>query len=132
MLPRVAMQIHLDGISDQNIRTQPWKDAVHDPRGKYWNFRKQPELIRQVLEDFKSHDSYESIQRFYEMLEWINGPDSNFESSDCRLTGPFPNQQKEQYPWDIGAAGRLMVFFRHLPYNLTQVTDDWITNRSQG
>jgi hypothetical protein len=127
------MQVHLDGLSDQDIRTQPWKDSIHDARGKHYNFREHPELIRQVLEDFKPHEEYESIQKFYELLEWINGPDSNFESSDCRLTGPGPNMQKEKFHWDIHAGGRLMVFFRNLPYNVTPVTEDWvITDRVQG
>lgn len=126
------MQVHLDGLSDQDIRTQPWKDSIHDARGKYYNFREHPELIRQVLEDFKPHEESESIQKFYEMLEWINGPDSNFESSDCRLTGPEPNMQKEKFHWDIHAGGRLMVFFRNLPYNVTPVTEDWVTDRVQG
>jgi hypothetical protein len=91
------MQVHLDGISEQDIRTQPWKDSIHDVRGRYYNFREHPKMIRQVLEDFKSHEEYESIQNFYGMLEWINGPDSNFESSDCRLTGPAANMQKESF-----------------------------------
>jgi hypothetical protein len=126
------MQVHLDGISDQSIRTQPWNDATRDPRGKYYNFREHPELIRRALEDFKPHESHGCIQKFYEMLEWINGPNSNFESSDCRLTGPLPNKQKKKYPWEITAAGRLMVFFRHLPFNLTPVTPEWITERQEG
>jgi hypothetical protein len=125
------MKVYLEGISDEYVRTQPWETSVCDPRGRHYNFREQPELIREVLEDFKPYDKSVSIQKFYEMLEWINGPTSNFESSDCRLTGPAPNEQKEKFPWDVHAGGRLMVFFRDLKLNVTPVTEEWLYSRGQ-
>ena len=77
------MLINFDPLRDfeQDRRSHPWgKTAYNERAGFYSNFIQHPELITEVLEDFKPHEDKKAIQTFYTFLKWINGAESAFET----------------------------------------------------
>jgi hypothetical protein len=98
------------------VRNHPYDGAKYDSRVRHYDLVKHPELIRQVLEDFKLWEQYAAIESFYQLLEWINGNDSIFESSDCRMEAPKQNLNKNM-PYDLVLQGRLIIFFRDIKLN---------------
>lgn len=101
------------------IRHQPWLTAMTDEAQQYYDFRRQPELIRTSLEDFIPVAQYEAVQSFYGVLEWLNGVDSPFETNDCGLRPVTENNQPELTSKRLVISGRLMVFFRELDQNIS-------------
>jgi hypothetical protein len=92
-------------------RTHPWTTSMHDVNCRYYDFKRNPELITTVLEGFVPWAGYCAIQIFYDMLRWINGPASELESNDCAFSGIEQNitprfAEKKQ------VSGRLMLFYR--------------------
>jgi hypothetical protein len=110
------------------IRVHPYLDAEYDERVRYHNFRETPELIREKLEDFKPFEPQQAVKTFYELVEWINGPESELESNDCAFTGPKTNISVNSSKKKMECKGRLMVFFRRLPNNLNTDTMKWLLN----
>ena len=49
---------------------------MQDPKAQYYDFQKNPELIEEVLEDFRPYEEHGAIKRFYSMVRWLNGPGS--------------------------------------------------------
>jgi hypothetical protein len=94
-------------------RYVPYASTPHDPAGSYYDFRAQPVLIDQVLEDFLPYAEWPAVGRFYELLRWINGQESIFESTDCLLRPIAPNITPHL---GEGASsqllGRLMIIYR--------------------
>lgn len=120
-------------ISDYNlvngfVRTHPWADGKDFKADKYYDFKANPELIPQVLNSFKGWSEWsewEGVQLFYKLLEWINGPDSLFESNGCGFRGPSPNQQKARWPGELISDGGLVFLFRDLELNLSEESAAW-------
>ena len=108
------------------IREHPYQGADYHEGVEYYDFRKNPELIREKLEDFKPHDSHEGIKRFYEIVEWINTDESVFESNDCAFTPPMDNISPNASPKKLECKGRLMIFYRNLPINLNPPSTEWL------
>lgn len=82
------MLINFDPLREpeNDRRSHPWKKTSYEERaGFYSNFIKNPELITEVLEDFKPHESQKAVQTFYEFIKWINGSASAFETNDCAM-----------------------------------------------
>ena len=79
------MLYHDGGIEEAEGRQHPWTVSTQNPEWKYYDFKQQPELVPQVIEDYKPFDQYEATQRFYEMVTWLNGDGSKFETSDARF-----------------------------------------------
>ena len=51
-------------IQESASRSQPWgKTTYSENAGEYFSFRERPELIREVLEDFKPFESKDAVQR---------------------------------------------------------------------
>jgi hypothetical protein len=69
-----------------------------------------------VLEDLRPWERYVAIRSFYELLAWINGPMSPFESNDCAFTGPEDNVNLE-FRKKLQCCGRLGILFRDLALN---------------
>jgi len=108
------------------IREHPYKGAEYDEGVEYYDFQQHPELIREKLEDFKTHDSHKGIQRFYDLLEWINSDESELESNDCAFHPPKDNISTNTSPKKLECKGRLMIFYRHLPINLNPEATQWL------
>lgn len=113
------MQCKFKGfVLDEGIRPHPWTTALENEEHRYYNFRRCPDLIPTVLEDFLPWSHYAAIQTFYELLAWLNGPDSKLESNDCAFSGIKENRIP-QVPKTRGCNGRLMIFLRDVSLNLS-------------
>lgn len=98
-------------LENKAARQQPWTvtSAAHNP-GAYFDFIKNPELIREKLEDFKPHDDQKAVQFFYWMLERINRKDGPLETCDCSLSPIISKPNLFGKPHQI--RGRLEVIAR--------------------
>ncbi len=108
-----------------SIRSHPWTVATADSHSRYRDFKESPALVRACLEDFLPWSEWPAVQRFYGIVEWINGPDSILESNDCAFDGPSANSTP-QFAKALEATGRLMVLWRSLPLNLIRANSDWL------
>jgi hypothetical protein len=97
-------------------RSHPWVGAAGHPEAHYYDLTATPALIRSSLEDFLPWSRHAAIERFFCLLEWLNQPDSLFESNDCAFTGPEPNENRE-LPATFECQGRVMLLFRALELN---------------
>jgi hypothetical protein len=119
------MQNYFEGMADESRRQHPWTVSSRNSELKYYDFKKQPELVSEVLEDFKAWEHYEAVQHFYDMIRWLNGPNSNLETSDCGFRGPRENDQRAQWPKELVCNGGLFVFFRNVQFNLSDESKEW-------
>jgi hypothetical protein len=107
----------------------PYTDTCHDGDGSYYDFRQHPELIPSVLEDFRPFSGEPAIQRFYDMLRWVNGPKSALESTDCVLRAPGRNETAHLGGGaSLQMMGRLMIIYRNkrlntLPPDIKRLSD---------
>lgn len=111
-------------------RMHPWTVVEAIPGARYWDFKAYPEQIPLVLEDFKPWSHYPAIPRFYDLLTWLNGNDSIFESNDCGLRAPrrddaVPEIVRRSFASDpLVVHGRLTIIFRDLAWNASAPTVD--------
>ena len=98
-------------------RKHPWTIVEGDPEARYWNFREHPEIIPSVLEDFKRWEKYPVIAKFYELMTWMNGEGSVFETNDSALGEPHidtktPEVVRQVFDTDpIVIHGRVTVLY---------------------
>jgi len=112
------------------IRTYPWTETEGYPADKYYDFKANPALITQALNDFKGWSDWsewEGVQLFYKFLEWLNGPDSQFESTGCGFRGPGRNPQRDHWPGEWLTTGGLIFLFRDIESNLSEQSAAWAT-----
>lgn len=133
-----ACGLYIDGIglkmkvyehSDPDslkLRSHPWIDAESDPTHRYYDFRTHPELIRSSLEDMQKWGTYPATETFYQLLEWLNGSDSIFESNDCAFNGAAFHSSL-QASKRLQCSGRLMILYRDLVVNTSPEQMDWLT-----
>ena len=110
-------------------RARNWISAESDSTFRYYDFREHPELIPQVLEDFRPFAQWPAIQEFYGMLADINGLSSSFESNDSAFTGPAALQSHEVSAKKLEVSGRIMVLFHELPLNRHLQNLQWLEQR---
>ena len=107
-------------------RAHPWgKTGYAEGGGAYYDFRSNPHLIRSVLEDFIPYASQPAVERFYQLLEMLNGPDSSLETNDCALSGPH-EPAPSIFRGTVGIGGRLEFFYRSLERNLSREAVSWL------
>lgn len=116
-----AKELALNGL-----RSHPWKAAAYDDSCRYYDFKRQPELIPNVLEDFIPWAHYGAIQEFYAYLAWLNGPESQLESNDCAFGGVTPNKSPNIRASKFQADGRLMILFRSILTNCEEQCTEWL------
>ena len=92
----------------------------------YIDFKKNPKLIRNSLEDLLPLKKWEFVESFYSLIEWINSPTSLLESNDCTFNIVEENND-QQYPYAKKCSARLMILFRDIPENCQQRSIDWLT-----
>jgi hypothetical protein len=109
---------HFAPPPDQRLRMHPYEGGA-SPGVRYHDFRARPDLIPEVLEDFIAMAHYPAVQTFYELLRWINGPTSVFESNDCGLR-PVRERQSSGFSGKLECTGRLMIFLRELKQNVSR------------
>jgi hypothetical protein len=110
-------------------RQHPWTEANHDSRGRYYDFKTNPELIPLVLEDLKPYEGYAAVRTFYDLLAEVNGPTSNLETNDISFRGPSQNVS-DDFAKDLQCMGRLAVLFRELDRNCAEDDVSWFMARS--
>lgn len=113
-----------DPFPASDLRTHPWGQTGYD-EGRYYDFKTDPTLIPDVLEDFRAYRELPAIQRFFELLAWLNGPESTLETNDCAFRGPEPNGNA----WlkgEITCGGRLQFFYRNAILNTVQENIAWL------
>jgi hypothetical protein len=88
-----------------------------DPRAQYLDLRASPALVRTALEDFVPWSAEPAVQRFYTLLEWINGA-SLLESNDCSFSPPERDARATSSSQAFECSGRLMILFRDLARNV--------------
>jgi hypothetical protein len=94
----------------------PYDGAAYSPDVQYYDFKRSPELIPNVLEDFTPWANHAAVLTFYDLVRWVNSPDSALESSDCAFQGPHP-ETSERWEKPVVVSGRLMIIYRDLPLN---------------
>lgn len=109
------------------LRSHPWIDAESDPTNRYYDFKIHPELIRLSLEDMQKWSAYPATETFYRLLEWLNGPDSIFESNDCAFSSST-DHSSTQPSKRLQCSGRLMILYRDLVVNTSPEQIHWLTN----
>jgi len=107
-------------------RAHPWIDGEADAQHRYYDFRRKPELIRTVLEDFVPWSAQPAIETFYRLLEWLSSDASVFESNDCAFVPPAMDAGRETK--QLACSGRLMIFFRELAENTEPDQVRWLTH----
>lgn len=113
----VAMQVYkMSDPGSLDPRSHPWTSAVSDSAFRYIDFQAQSELIRSSIEDLQDWGAYPSTETFYQLLEWLNGPESVFESNDCAFNGPT-RQVTQKIDKRFECSGRLMILYRELALN---------------
>ena len=110
-------------------RAHPWTGTTENKNLKYINFIEYPEKIRTSLEDWVTHSHEDFAEEFYQLLEWINGDESVFESNDCAYTSPHKNTD-HQFKFKKRCQGRLMILFREHRVNCNDKAINWIFNRT--
>jgi hypothetical protein len=90
------------------------------PGVQHYDFVQHPELIRGVLDDFVPHAKWPAVQRFYELIESINAPDSVFESNDSRLTGVRPCLNSAGFGKRLECVSGIMIFLRGHELNASE------------
>ncbi len=106
------------GVPFVTARAHPWTDAISNSTFRYYDFKKEPARIRTSLEDFLPWKDEPAIDRFFGLLEALNGPRSRLESNDCAFSGPSPNESPS-IEKAMQCTGRVMVLFRDLTRNLS-------------
>ena len=120
------MRVFFEGVeTNSEPRQQPWDVSKFNPEHRYYNFRKHPELISQVLEDYKELSHYKSVQAFYDLLHWLNRSASIFETNDARLKKLLQNKQRDLANKNCVREGALAFFFRDLKLNLSLDSRYW-------
>lgn len=110
------------------VRAHPWVDAEGDASYRYYDLRRHPRHIRTSLEDLVAWRELSGVETFFQLIEWLNGPDSALESNDCAFSGPGPNTG-DHSPLRLGVSGRLMVLFRQLERNTDPDEVDALTQQ---
>jgi hypothetical protein len=132
-----GMDVYISDDEQTNdvIRTQPWIVTEGYAEDRYYDFKANPELIPQVLntfEDWPAWSESEGIRLFYELLKWLNGPDSRLDSNGCGFRAPRMNPQKDGWPGEFIASGGLTFFFRDVALNLSEESAAWAARLRPG
>jgi hypothetical protein len=129
------MQNYFDSRKFSNretIRRHPWLHSEDNPDEKYVDFKENPDAIPEVLKRCDEWATYVGVQRWYELIRWLNSSDSRLESNDSRFYGPHENDQKEEWPKELVCTGGVMFFFRNLDLNISPQTALWAKAISLG
>ena len=114
-----------DGAAFEEARSHPWSRAESSAAFRYYDLKNDPALIRTALEDFVPWNRYPAIERFYQLIEAINGAASPLETNDCAFSGP---ELTEAAPPEkaFQCTGRVMVLYRTLEENLSKPHIVWL------
>ncbi|MEM0983430.1 MAG: hypothetical protein AAGI17_05730 [Planctomycetota bacterium] len=113
------MHVYYAQSLERNVpRSHPWTHAESDATEQYVDFRARPELIRTELEDFVPLGNDPAAERFFELIEWLNGDESVLETNDAAFADLTPNPDRDRVPFAMRASGRVHLFMRELRHNI--------------
>ena len=126
------MRVEEEFLAQDVARMHPWTTALGNESEQYYNFIENPELIESSLEDFIPFAHYRAIPAFYDLLRWLNGSDSIFESNDCALLREIKGSTDDNTPKIAKQThrinGRLIFFFRDHILNGDKKAFSWLWN----
>lgn len=111
-------------------RTHPWTHSSSDASHRYYDFVERPELIRTSLEDVLPFGGRPCADAFYELLEWINGPASLFETNDSGMRPVGPSDE-HQFPHSMKMTARIHLFLRDHSENTSRTGVVWLLGALQ-
>lgn len=125
------MRVYYDeGREYRDVRLHPYQPNPDElAQAGFVDFKKEPHRIPEVLEDFRPRASEAAVQTLYELLRWLNGPDSELESIDCAFRPPSESTSRSVSHHALEAEGRLCLMFRNLAANCHRDTFDWLLGR---
>lgn len=112
----------------KTAREHPWTEGENNPEHLYYDFKEHSELISSVLEDFRVHAKWPAVETFYNLLRWLNGPNSYLESNDCAFRGCTQNTNLN-FKKQLCCTGRLMILFQETQLNLAVASIGQLKNR---
>ena len=122
----MVIAYHAKEFETAEPRAHPWSSTIADDSLVYVDFKERPELIRTSLEDLKPFKGEPFVERFYKLLEWLNGPLSLLESNDCAFRGLVENTTDKQFPYARKCQGRLMILYRDIAENCQPKSIEWL------
>lgn len=111
------MRVYFDRVLT-DARMHPWTTSTNDEAGRYYDFKRYPELIRTSLEEFRPYERYRAVELFYQLLEHLNGLTSYLETNDSRLKPNGKNPDAPRIPKKFVLQSDISVLFRSLGLNL--------------
>jgi hypothetical protein len=93
-------------------RLHPWDRSASDPNARFVNFRNHPELVRTSLEDFVPYAHQPAIDRFFELVEWMNSSESIWETTESKFWRVSTHTNRFFSPYRLTCSGRLVFFCR--------------------
>jgi len=113
---------HDPGEGKGEPRLHPWGVSAHDPDAKFVDFLKCPDLIRTSLEDFIPYAHQPAIERFFELIEWMRGSETIWETTESKFwpISTHTNRFFAQYP--LTCSGRLVFFCRNHSWQCRHAT----------
>ena len=111
------MRVYFDRVLT-DARMHPWTISTSDERGRYYDFKRYPELIRTSLEEFRPYERYAAVELFYQLLEHLNGRTSYLETNDSRLRPNEKNPDAARIPKNFVLQSDISLLFRSLGLNL--------------
>lgn len=117
----ISIQDRTEVLLRRPPRAHPYASVRHDARGDYHDFKARPDLIDSVLEDFTPYSANPGVQRFYELLKYVNRAGAPFETTDCGLSQKLYRSANSPFPDKAGwVGGRVMFMWRDLERNCRQ------------
>ena len=136
-LPRLGSWVRIPSPAPKiSYYTEAFAQSAELLLGNYWQnetllgFQSVSRTNSLVLEDFRPWSRYVAILTFYELLKWLNGNQSIFETNDCGLRPPRPDSEAPDFIRLLFANdpvvlhGRLTLFCRDLAWNVSAPTVD--------
>lgn len=114
------------GLTMPSGRAHPWTHSERDPSCRHCDFVAHPELIRSSIEDVRDLGDVPAALRLYELLEWVNGPESLLETNDCGVKRPKANNQPN-IPYARCIDARVMLFHRDHALNVLPASAEWLS-----
>ncbi|MEO7539310.1 MAG: hypothetical protein ABIV21_04745 [Pyrinomonadaceae bacterium] len=121
------MNVFLRGIDpEMPVKVHASPAVTHgltaNSNGNGFGAVKQAGLPGGGFEDFRPWERYPAIDAFYELIEWLNSPESVFAADGCKLAPPADNLY--DMPAGLVLEGRFILFFRDTKLDLADVVDE--------
>lgn len=106
-------------------RAHPWSTSVANKCHAYVDFKVHPSRVRSALEDLQPYSEFPFAEKFYSLIEWLNGRVSVLETNDCAFRGAHENAD-QQFKFERRCSGRLMILYRDVIENAKATSVDWL------